>query len=854
MALPRDPSASPIVDADRVRAQIKRWQERLLDLTKGNPLLGINRSRVSKLLVTEPDCQGLFSLFALQDEAELKMPRVVKIPKQGPSEQTGPVDEPDNSDYRIEPGDIAFDAKPLDLLRRLRRIFDNARTTIEERGVTTLHLSFGVLKWADSALGESISPLCLVPCELESSGPDAPLLLRRSDEELQLNPALELYLRERHKVQLPSLSDEPDSGTLEGLFEGVSAAVRPLGWRVEEETWLSTYTFESLVLYKDLKAFAELALQHPVVIGLARAGSPPEASEALGEERLDSLPTPDQVPIPVLVTDSSQLKALTVARGERHLVIHGPPGTGKSQTIANLIADALGRSKRVLFVSAKMAALDVVHVRLKHLGLDRFCLEAHSTKAGKAKIIEELRRTLEAAQDIPHQQSKERLDDLLRLRDELNAYVRQLHALWPALQLTSYEAIGIIEKLRNAPSLRAPLPWQDLLNITRSQLTSVVEALDELASHADVFDRRADHPWEGLTAVDPAKPLNREALESHLLSLHDGLTKLRTELTTFSRIWGIPPAEQLSLDNLQPLAAVLGELATLDRLPAEWATRDIEELSATIALLNTAAGKASELSTKRAHHLEVLKLPPSQALHLLQQTDTEFQSWSRIFRRGYWRWRTLVRGSVQPRAAADTRSLRTYLVRIRRILALERWFEVNAAALSRDAGVPSSFTGESLKSAAKRVRLAVEFRAALDACHVAQAATSPPLSDDARRNTKALSSLVHDARLMEAIQYIDVLWPRGFVGGISPLRAPVPALLARCAGPLANLHKLHEWIVLQLTLHRCHDLGLTPFIDALGGISAKLARAAFERRFYVAWTNAAVDASPALASFCLKAH
>src|ERR1019366_1843428 len=102
-------------------------------------------------------------------------------------------------------------------------------------------------------------------------------------------------------------------------------------------------------------------------------------SEALPHD-LDSLPTPTTVPIPVLPTDSSQLEALTQTALGHHVVVHGPPGTGKSQTIANLIADALARNKKVLFVSAKMAALNVVYDRLKQLGLQRFCVEAHSTK------------------------------------------------------------------------------------------------------------------------------------------------------------------------------------------------------------------------------------------------------------------------------------------------------------------------------------------------------------------------------------------------------------------------------------------------------------------------------------------
>jgi len=129
---------------ERVRAQLKKWQERLLDLTRANPLLGINRSRVSKLRLTVPEAHTLLGDL-LRDGAKLRMPRVVKGAL-SPSGDSGE-EEGGETQYQVDPGDVAFEAKPADLLRRLRRIHDNARTSVEERGVTTLHMSFGILKW-----------------------------------------------------------------------------------------------------------------------------------------------------------------------------------------------------------------------------------------------------------------------------------------------------------------------------------------------------------------------------------------------------------------------------------------------------------------------------------------------------------------------------------------------------------------------------------------------------------------------------------------------------------------------------------------------------------------------------------
>src|SRR5437762_3365731 len=118
---------------------------------------------------------------------------------------------------------------------------------------------------ANPLLGESVSPLWLVPCTLENFGPSAAMRLSRADEEVQLNPALALYLRERQHVRLPEAPEEPTAESLATVLEEVRDAVREQGWKVENDMWLSTYSFESLVLYKDLRALESVALGNPIV-------------------------------------------------------------------------------------------------------------------------------------------------------------------------------------------------------------------------------------------------------------------------------------------------------------------------------------------------------------------------------------------------------------------------------------------------------------------------------------------------------------------------------------------------------------------------------------------------------------
>src|SRR5690606_675892 len=136
------------------------------------------------------------------------------------------------------------------------------------------------------------------------------------------------------------------------------------------------------------------ALAHPLVRALSGDVShlPPQPAGLPSGRALDEIP-PDQT-WQVVDADSSQQEAIQAARRGVSFVLQGPPGTGKSQTITNIIAECLAAGKKVLFVSEKMAALQVVYGRLSQIGLHEFCLEAHSHKANKREVVQELGRVL----------------------------------------------------------------------------------------------------------------------------------------------------------------------------------------------------------------------------------------------------------------------------------------------------------------------------------------------------------------------------------------------------------------------------------------------------------------------------
>lgn len=820
---------------------MRRWQDRVLDLTKSNPLIGLNRSRVSKLLATGPGLNEIFSVFAI-DETPLRMPLVRKRTQQ--PQQSLLIAPDEDPDLVVEPGDICFEAKPLDLMRRLRRIHDNARTTLEERGVTTLYLTLGALRWNDDQFGDSVSPLWMIPCEFESKGPDAPLRLCVADEDPEVNPALEYYLRERHKIQLPEIPDEPDKQSLTKFLRSIRRAVQEQQWEVTEEVWLSTFSFESLVIYRDLHALVDAAASNPVVAALSGASRSAGRSESLPHD-LDSLPTPATVPIPVLPTDSSQLAALTFSSMGHNVVVHGPPGTGKSQTIANLVADALARNKKVLFVSAKMAALNVVYDRLKELGLQDFCLEAHSTKAGKQKIIDELRRTLDAETNRDGDALERELQALLRVRDELNAYARELHAIIQPFGFSIYRANARLAQLNAVPDVRGPLPWLNPLDASREDFDQHIQALDELAANAAVFDQRAAHPWYGFSPKAFGLP-EQESLESALRTIADREKQISPFAERIECL--IPGARTLSLSNWALLSSVLLALAETERLPNGWWNQTEERLAELVGLFTKGAQLRGELDNLAAEVRTVVDEAPKHLVVLLSPVLGTFAAWHALLRPTYWKWRAQVRNSLCPGIRFMRERIASVCSKCHRIIEIERWFEEQNSVLAQYLAPEAPSNPMVLTGIAHSLTVAGLFKRGLAAVgkHAPEALS---VGAEVQSASKEILALISSPDLQAAVQRLDSDWPGGFVRSEVASQAPLPEV-ARKAESLQELMRCaREWVLLDRAVQRCKSSGLSGFLESFGSISAIDAPLVFERRFLRLWLSSALDRSSLLAGF-----
>ncbi len=513
-------------EAERQRKLLERafaaWRGRLLDLTARNRALNYRPTKVSTLTIVDEKPAEVYRLLVGEEQA-LSFAAVLpsrsdtadsEIPESstaaGPSHASLPMlDAPAAQPFtpyaredvaeRHQDTVLQCHATPESLDLSLRRIADQQRTSLEEQGVNTVFLALGFLHYRESSTAEETSraPLVLVPVTLERKSAKAGYRLLIAEDEPMVNPSLVEYLRRIHGFDsfpaIPEPGDDAESVDLVPFFSAVTDRVKHLeGWRVSDEIVLAPFTFQKLVIYKDIEqnevTFGLHSLVRRVVL---KEGEPAhDLPPGIREMDLDSQ-YPPEVTNQVVDADSSQLRAIAAVAGGHDLVIHGPPGTGKSQTITNLIADAIGAGKRVLFVSEKMAALEVVHRRLVDARLGEFCLELHSTKARKADVIESLRIALERSGE-PTKGAVTSASELGRTRNQLNTYAREVHTRRTSLNCTPYEAVGHFEAAYDAP--RFPFPG-DPRALTPDQVAELGERLRQIETQGIAVEPVGKNGW-----------------------------------------------------------------------------------------------------------------------------------------------------------------------------------------------------------------------------------------------------------------------------------------------------------------------------------------------------------------------
>jgi hypothetical protein len=545
--------------------RVEDWKSRLIDLTRRNNLLYFNATKRGNLPINRPDAETIFKeLIIKKKHLEFWMP-----PEE--EEQTGKQNKATVEEPK-KPGPnqlVNENLKRVDLERILKNLQRRSLLDYRERGVRILYVAIGRLNWVDTETKETVhSPLVLVPLELTRETIRKPfeVYVPPVEDEAVINPALQVKLKTEFKIDLPAPPEDWETETLAEYFNAVRQAVAQMGWTVESTVDLGLFSFHKLVIYKDLESNADLVTQHPIIRAIVGIKDEELLLNQLPDEKdVDKIQLPETT-YQVLDADSSQRVSIEYALRGQSFVMQGPPGTGKSQTIANIIAECIAHGKSVLFVSDKMAALEVVYKRLSEVGLAHFCLELHSSKANKQEVVAELKRSLDEHLVPRKLPSAHEFETMKAYRDNLNGYVTALHEKRSYMQKSAYEVLSIIASLERVPYVAVGLTG--LSSLTPQKISEIEGLTSELSKVWHVIEE-PDFPWAGYRASIYNLEVRSELLTT-IEVLAQTVEDLQLECANFSGQLGLsPPA---NLERIKWLISIGKLLYESPKPEAQWLT------------------------------------------------------------------------------------------------------------------------------------------------------------------------------------------------------------------------------------------------------------------------------------------
>lgn len=577
--IPPRPDPQPSAGTETPQTRLDRWRRKLLDLSLRNRLLNFKDSKKT-LQILCPDPAELEDMLAGGTVFQVR---------ERPAD-LGPADPRDPDAYWRRAREEAMaavlreemQAKRLrastageELDRRLVEIYRAARLGLEEGGASALYMAIGFLAWyeTDKASERRLAPILLLPLELHRKSILQGFSLELGDDEPRINVTLLEMLKQDKGLSIPGLDPLPadDSGiAVASILRTMRHAVRDIPrWEVIDDVRIGLFSFTKFLMWRDLAERAPDLMRNPVVDHLVNR--PHERFDSGGSipdsDRLDDYRAPHETYCP-LPADSSQLAAVIAAAEGRSFVIEGPPGTGKSQTITNLIAHCLTEGKTVLFVSEKMAALNVVKKRLESVGLGRFCLELHSNKAHKMTVIGQLERALQRREAFDEAEWTRESRRVANLRRELNAYADALHRKRASGE-TAFQVTSRLIGLRDVPLV--DLRWSPSQSIDPDRLADLRDLVARTATAAAASTSPSENEWASVHRENWTPGWEADVFTA-IEVLRDRVEQLGTAAVRWATHLGIGESGW-SFDLLQLMREIGAALLESSGPPIELSTR-----------------------------------------------------------------------------------------------------------------------------------------------------------------------------------------------------------------------------------------------------------------------------------------
>jgi len=625
--------APNIISDVQTTDSLENLRKRLLDISARNRLLNFRHTKTASLRVVdelpdqlvetllsdeemffkavpEPSREDLIEAgYIVVDEETHLEKRVKKDPSAAEwarilgydTSYVVPENGENDVDDRHSDSEIQTLFYPYELESRLRGLCQKAKTAIEETGSNILYLVLGFLEWHDRDK-TYIAPLFLFPVQLEKgkisdSTRTYQYQLSYSGEDILPNLSLREKLAIDFNVSLPSLDENTLPDEYFETVREVLAAEKP-NWKVHRNITLTLLNFSKLLMYLDLNPNhwpeQHNILHHPIVAkflsGYDENGTAEEEYSCPGfsdEYEIDDIDRVHQNYPLIEDADSSQHSALIDVVNGNNLVIEGPPGTGKSQTITNLIAALLAQKKRVLFVAEKLAALEVVKERLDKSGLGEFCLELHSHKTQKRKIINDIANRIE--RHGLHRSPVDINADIARYEDlktKLKDYVECVNQPFKNTGKTVHEVLMAATRYRQKINISPELLHPKDVTGENFDSSKQREIQDQVSIFAEGYAASAlvaqdnsnlnSHPWYGVNNTD-IQIFDFELIQQLLLDWDNSLKEIAAVTRKICKF--LPTlSESGNLESVDDVEKLLTDLKKLPDLTGEEVTEALPSL------------------------------------------------------------------------------------------------------------------------------------------------------------------------------------------------------------------------------------------------------------------------------------
>ncbi len=535
----RTPSKNNTISNKDIEKEFKNLRKELLDLTLRNPLLNF-KARNRNLNIINQTPMNAYKILVLENKRMYFSPNKKETKR---SRAHTFIDQTREFLSSETDKTLKADLTPSELQKRLFYIDQQSKTMVQEQGYNILYIALGFIEWVDKKKPrqKNLAPLILIPVALERKKVGNSFSLSWTGEDIQNNISIQAKLREAG-VELPKFEQ---TSYLEGVNQylaDVKKAIRPFSkWDVRDDVALGFFSFTKFVMYNDLNPESwseDVDLTKNELIQSIFNPSKNVYEDTFEEEDVDEK-LHYKTMYQVLDADSSQIAVIENVKAGHNLVVEGPPGTGKSQTIVNLIAELIAEGKTVLFVSEKMAALEVVKSRLDSVGLGKFVLELHSHKTRRKQLLKNLKKAtnVRATRDLKLDQTLRKLENL---RDQLDQYAEVIHHPIANVRLSPFELYGMKESSEDYFSKQSKmLPlvrFNNAEDLTMKELDDIIISLENLAELYSTISK--NNPW---SYCNPKSLLPADLREIELLirdSL-ESLTDFRYEMNVINEVYGI---------------------------------------------------------------------------------------------------------------------------------------------------------------------------------------------------------------------------------------------------------------------------------------------------------------------------